>query len=133
MDKMSSQQHHQPPYSQPKGRRSINTPWSIPHWLVLVKFLGLTTKEHGEHNEQDDNKATTTATTATDGRDVRDKDGSNDGNNNEGEVDGNSSDCNNDYDNNVDDGDDNNEDGMMTMQWQQRQWGDNNVMAMGIQ
>ena len=50
MDKMSSLQRHRPPYGQPKGSRSINMPWVIPPWLVLVKFLGLTAKEYDEHD-----------------------------------------------------------------------------------
>jgi hypothetical protein len=40
-------------------------PWAIPPWLALVKFLGLTAKEHNKHDDDDneddndDNRTTT--------------------------------------------------------------------------
>jgi hypothetical protein len=29
-------------------------PWAILPWLALVKFLGLTAKEHDKHNDDDE-------------------------------------------------------------------------------
>ena len=58
--------------------------------------------------------------------------GGDDGDNNEGEVDGDSGgDVEDDNNNDVDDN--NNNDGTTMMQWQRQQWDDNDVMVMGSQ
>ena len=74
-------------------------PWAIPPWLALVKFLGLTAKEHNKHDDDGDSN----------NNDTNDKDGGN-GNNDNGEVE----DDGGDDDDNEDDDDDNR---TMTMRW----------------
>ena len=74
-------------------------PWAIPPWLALVKFLGLTAKEHNKHDDDGDSND----------NDANDKDGG-DGNNDNGEVEHDGG----DDDDNEDDDDDNR---TTTMRW----------------
>ena len=105
--------------------RRFPMPWVIPPWLALVKFLGLTAKEHNKHDDDGDSND-------NDANDNHDGDGDND----DGEVehDGSDKDDNDDDDDvNIDVIEDDDDDGTMTMRWRRGQMDDNDAMAMGGQ
>ena len=112
---MSSQQRRGPPYSQPKGRRSINMPWVIPPWLALVEFPGLTAKEFNKHDKKSNDVNDNSNGGNSSGSDANYKDGGNDGNKDKCEVDRNGGGNNNDSNDDIKDNNDDN--GMTMMGW----------------